>query len=86
MLQGHVHFAAERCAHCGCHLRWVPRPETVQRQRLTAFRLAKLEMCPDLTHWERKFVASISHRPRFSPKQQQIIKQLVRQYLEAKAS
>lgn len=59
--------------------------ETVVDRRLSnGFRIAKLAMRSDLTHWDRKFVASISHRPRLTPKQQQILERLITQYLEGK--
>jgi len=79
---GHVHFAQEVCAMCGCFVRWVPRLKTVERQQSNAFKLARLAMCPRLTHWERKFIASVTHRTRLSPKQSAIIDRLVRQHLE----
>lgn len=80
---GHRHFAAEQCSQCGCHLRWVPRPQNVERQRSNAFRLARLAMCDGLTHWERGFVASVAKQKKVSPKQQQIIDRLCADYLEA---
>jgi hypothetical protein len=55
------------------------------RRLSNAFRIAKLAMMPGLTHWERNFVRSISHRTRLSPKQQQIIDRLCATYLEGKA-
>lgn len=58
------------------------KPTTVERQKLHAFKLARLAMRPELLHWERKFLSSVVHRRRLSPKQQQIIDRLCRQYLE----
>ena len=82
MPQGHTHFAQEVCGLCGRWLRWVPRPANVERQKLNAFRLAKLAMCDGLTNWERGFVASVSKQKKVSPKQQQIIDRLCATYLE----
>ena len=58
---------------------------TIERRTLNGFKLARLAMCPHLRHWERKYIAGISHRPRLSPTQQKIFDRLVTQYLEAKA-
>jgi len=83
---GHLHYAEERCAACGSHLRWLPRPETVQRRRLNAFRLARLAMCDGLTSWERHFVGKVSQRKRVSPRQQEIIDRLCADYLKTEAT
>ncbi len=64
------HFAKEVCSDCGKLLRWVEKPETVDRQRLNSFRVAKLSMCDSLSGWEREFLKSIAARPKLSPKQQ----------------
>ena len=84
MPPGHIHFAAEQCADCGRLLRWLPRPGTIQRRRLNAFRLARLLMCDKLNSWERGFVRDLSQRRKLSPKQQEIIDRLCAQYLEGK--
>jgi hypothetical protein len=31
----HRHFARLTCALCGRHLRWLPRPETIERDRVS---------------------------------------------------
>jgi hypothetical protein len=80
--KSHLHFARLTCALCGYLLRWLPKPETVVRQQLNGFRLAKLAMVPGLTNWERQFVADVSKRRKLSPKQLAIAERLVRQYLE----
>jgi hypothetical protein len=79
---GRTHYSKEICIVCGRHLRWLPKPATLVRQRLNAFRLARLGMCGRLSHWERNFVAGILHRQKVSPKQQQIIDRLCREYLK----
>jgi hypothetical protein len=81
----HQHYAVLTCAICGKHLRWLPRPETIARQKLNAFKLARLAMRPDLTGWERQFISSVSGKKHLSPKQEALIARLVTQYLEAKA-
>ena len=85
MPQGHTHFAQEVCGLCGRWLRWLPRPANVERQKLNAFRLAKLAMCDNLTSWERRFVASLAKQKKLSPRQLAVLERLVRQYLEGGA-
>jgi hypothetical protein len=80
MPRGHLHQAAVRCAYCGRHLRWLPKPETIERRRLNGFKLATLAMCDRLTSWERHFVRDSSQRKRVSPKQQEIIDRLCATY------
>jgi hypothetical protein len=81
----HRHYARLTCALCGRFLRWLPKPETVERQKLNAFRLARLGMCEGLSVWERGFVRSVSEKKHLSPKQLEIIAELVAKHLEAKA-
>jgi hypothetical protein len=80
------HYAKEVCTDCGRVLRWIPKPTTPAHQRFNALRLVKLAMRPDLTHWEKNFVRSVSQLRKHSPKQQALLDRLVRQYLEAKPS
>lgn len=37
---------------------------------------------PDLSHWQRKFLRSVSHRTRLSPTQKKIISRIAEQYLK----
>jgi hypothetical protein len=76
-----IHFAKEVCLQCGAFIRWLPRPQTLERQRLNAFRLAKLAMCDRLSTWERGFVASVAKQKKLSPKQLAVLERLVRRYL-----
>jgi hypothetical protein len=82
----HPHFARLTCAICGGFLRWLPRPSTIERRTLNAFKLARLAMRPDLTSWERQFICSVRGEKNLSPKQEAIIARLVTQYLEGKPS
>jgi hypothetical protein len=84
MPQGHMHHARVICALCGRFLRWLPRPETIERERVNAFKLAKLAMCEGLSKWERSFVHHVSQQRKLSPKQQALLVQLCTQYLEGK--
>jgi hypothetical protein len=81
MPQGYTHHAREVCAKCGRFVRWLPRPETIERARLNAFRLARLAMRPDLTGWERQFIRSVGEKKHLSPRQEALIARLVENYL-----
>lgn len=82
---GSVHFGKEFCRDCDKVLRFLPKPETVERQKLNGFRLARLGMCGRLTNWERNFVRDVLRRRKLSPKQQAIVDRLVATYLEGGA-
>jgi hypothetical protein len=86
LVPGSVHFAKEICRNCDRVLRFVPKPETLERRASNAFRLVKLAMCDQLSPWERMFVRDVSQRRKLSPKQLAIIDRLCAQYLEAKPS
>jgi hypothetical protein len=85
MPEGHTHHAREVCAVCGGFIRWLAKPETLVRQRLNVFRLAKLGMCSGLTEWESRFVADVSKRRKVSPRQQAIIDELCDKHLKGAA-
>jgi hypothetical protein len=78
----HRHYARLTCALCGRHLRWLPRPETIEREQVNAFRLARLGMCEGLSKWERSFVHNVSQQRKLSPKQATLVARLYAQYLE----
>jgi hypothetical protein len=79
----HPHFASLRCVICGRHLRWLPRPETLARQRVNAFRLSKLAMRPGLSDWERNFTRDVLKLAKLSPRQQVLVARLCATYLES---
>ena len=82
---GSRHFARLTCALCGRSPRWLPKPETVQRQKLNGFKLTKLAMSDRLNPWERRFVGDVSKLATLSPRQQALVERLCREYLEDKA-
>jgi hypothetical protein len=64
----------------------LPKPQNVERRTLNSFKLAKLAMVEGLSKWERSFVADISKRRKFSPKQQEVLDTIAGKYLsETKA-
>jgi hypothetical protein len=85
MPSGSVHHAREVCAVCRAFIRWLPKPQTIERERTNAFRLARLGMCERLSKWERDFVHHLAQQRKLSPRQQVLVERLYREYLEAKA-
>jgi hypothetical protein len=79
---GSYHFAKERCTNCDRVLRFLPKPQTIERQHLNAYRIAKLAMCDGLTDWERSFVKSVAQQRRLSPRQQDCLNRLYAERLE----
>jgi hypothetical protein len=79
---GSVHFGKEICRNCDRVLRFLPKPQTLERQSTNAFRLAKLAMSPALTSWERGFVKSVSQQRKLSPRQQACLDKLYAERLE----
>jgi hypothetical protein len=80
------HYARLECADCGAFLKFLPRPENVERRELNGFKLAKLQMHPALDSWERDFVASLVRQGnKFTPKQQAVFDRLCSSYLKGGA-
>jgi hypothetical protein len=79
---GSVHHAKEICTDCDRILRWVPKPKTIARARLNAYRITRLSMCENLTSLERSFVRDVSGKRKFSPRQQAWIDALCARYLQ----
>jgi hypothetical protein len=78
---GSIHHAKEVCADCGIFIRWLPKPETVERQKQNAEILTALAKKP-LPEWEREFVRTLATHKNISPKQQKILLQLKDTYLK----
>jgi len=80
------HYAQLKCATCGAFLKFLPRPENVERRQLNAFRLAKLQMHTGLNSWERRFIGSLAKQGnKLSPKQQTVFDRLCSTYLKGGA-
>ena len=82
----HVHFAREICATSRRHVRWLPRPETLQRRAFNAYKLARLSMCSRFNSWERGFIKSVSQQKKLSPRRQQVFDRIAATYLGGKPS
>jgi hypothetical protein len=82
------HYAKLKCADCSAFLKFLPRPENVERQKLNGFRLAKLQLCDGLTPWEREFVQSLVKQcnNKLTPKQQAVFDRLCLTHLERRAA
>ena len=87
MPAGSRHHARLECADCGAFLKFLARPENVERRKLNGFRLAKLQMHPGLNSWERDFVATLAGQGnKFTPKQQAVFDRLCTTYLKGRAA
>jgi hypothetical protein len=84
--QGSEHYAKLRCATCGEHHRFLPKPENLERRKLNSYRLAKLQMAPCLNQWEREFVDSLVKlgSSKLSPRQQAVFDRLCLTHLDGR--
>jgi len=82
------HYAKLKCAACGAFLKFLPRPENVERRKLNGFRLTRLQMHPGLNPWEREFIDSLAKQSghKLTPKQQAAFDRLVLTHLERRAA
>jgi len=81
------HYARLECATCGAFLKFLARPENLEKRKLNGFKLAKLQMCPSLNSWEQEFVNSIAKQGnKLSPKQQAVFDRLYTAHLEGRAA
>jgi hypothetical protein len=82
------HYAKIKCADCGAFLKFLPRPENIERRKLNGFRLAKLQMCAGLNSWEREFIDSLAKQGgnKLTPKQQAVFDRLCLTHLERRAA
>jgi hypothetical protein len=85
---GSEHYGRLRCAECNAFIRFVPKPKNVERRQLNGFMLARLQMCPGLSQWERQFVDSLVKlgNNKLSPKQQIAFDRLCLTYLDRRAA
>jgi hypothetical protein len=80
---GSVHFARMECATCGAFIKYVPRPENVERRKLIGEQIARLAVHPGLSEWQKQFIASIARRGnKLSPRQSEIFNRLCETYLK----
>lgn len=75
-----THHGKETCVDCGKFLRWVPKPESLERAKENAGKIALLKTKP-LGEWEKGFLLSLEKQGRhFSPKQQVKLDELIKRY------
>lgn len=75
------HYAKEVCADCGRFIKWLPKPENLQKIKDTQDRLRILWKYHDLTAWEKQFLMSIEKAGcRCSPKQQAVLESIWSKY------
>lgn len=78
-----THFGKETCQQCGKFLRWVPKPQNIEKQKTNADAVVKLRNDDRLSAWERGFVATLDTQgPKVSPKQQAILDKLIAKFLQ----
>jgi recombinational DNA repair protein (RecF pathway) len=65
------HYAKEVCSDCRKFLRWLPKPETIQRHKANMDLLNDLVHRDNLTGWERQFVRDLCTHKHLSPRQQE---------------
>ena len=78
------HFAKEVCADCGAFLRWLPKPETLERQKERQTQIEELRATGKLSDWEREFLATIIAKRTLSPKQYECFNEMLGKYLSVK--
>ena len=62
------------CADCGAFLKFLARPENIERRKLVGLQLAKLVEHTGLSPWERQFIGSLAKQgTKLSPKQQELL-------------
>lgn len=76
------HHAKITCSDCGAFIRWLPKPETLERIKANAAKIDGLSgRGLPLTQWERHFVGSIQlHPTKLSPKQQETLDRIASHY------
>lgn len=76
------HYGKETCAVCGRFIRWMPKPETVERQTRQAAAIVALRSMASLSEWERSFIGTLDEQgPKISPKQAVILDKLISRFL-----
>ena len=75
------HHGKEVCRKCGQFVRWVPKPETLERLKRIREEVGRLKDVR-LTDWESEFVLSVEKaKGKMSPKQAEIWEKLKTKYL-----
>lgn len=66
------HYAREDCALCGKFLRWLKKPETVEREKENAKKITQLRDVRGMCEWEKGFMLNLDKQgTRLSPRQQE---------------
>lgn len=77
---GGPHYAKETCRHCGQFLRWLPKPENIEKRAAVASLVKRLSGLA-LTGWNRTFIQDLVAREqsKFSPKQLEHIERIAKE-------
>ncbi len=77
-----THHGREDCELCGRFVRWVPKPETLERQQRNGSRIVALRNDPRLSEWEKGFIATLDGQgPKLSPRQQDKLDAIFSKYV-----
>src|SRR5438477_12753005 len=81
------HHARVECADCGAFLKFLARPENIERRKLVGVQLAKLIEHSGLSPWEWQFIGSLAKQgTKLSPKQQEVFDRICAKYLSPSAA
>jgi hypothetical protein len=78
---GGKHYGRVSCVDCGRFLCWLPNPRNVEQRQQNAIHVRELLNSNRLTQWEEGFCFGIQNTPRLSPRQQDVLNQLVAKHL-----
>ncbi len=77
------HHARKDCLDCGSFVAWLPKPESLEREKKNQANLLALQN-RGLNEWEKGFVLSLLKQGRhFSPKQQARLDEMISKHLVA---
>lgn len=74
------HHGKDVCAACGRFVRWVAKPETLEREAQNKKRIGQLCGIGRISAWEKSFLESVSSQPKLSPRQQVVLDKLWEKY------
>ena len=78
---GGKHYGRVSCVDCGKFLCWLPNPRNVEQRQQNAIHIRDLLNSKHLSQWAEGFCFGIQNTPRLSPRQQDVLNQLVAKHL-----
>lgn len=78
------HYGKNLCVACGTFLRWVKKPENIERDAETGRRIVDLRGRAFLSEWEGAFISSLDgNGAKLSPKQRDVLNRIWEKYNNA---